>query len=171
MNQSVDYPILKIGDDSSAVFLPDKDGYIYFEVWNLKSYFRIYTKNNSLHLTTVIRNLEGKAIASVVDNEWEKIKLAEGFDFNNDNSGFEIIEKGDRNVIFQIDLRNGVAYFSGFIIDSDGSGICLTKLAGSTIYNTAIVRVVPGTKVAYPKTHIKPLFKYPRERYLGIRND
>jgi hypothetical protein len=158
-------PILQIGDNGTT-FLDFSDRLFNSVFKEFAPKLKIYVKNNKLYLTTIIRDPSGKVIAAIIDNEWEKNENVSDYDYNNDDNGFEVITVGDRNVCFQVDLKNGVAHIAGFFINEDGKGVCLANLPDTEF---SIIAIMDLNKKHFPQSKIPAIFKYPRDRYLGMR--
>ncbi len=68
----------------------------------------IYVKDSRLYVDIVIwdKNLNELAIINV--NEWTVYD--NDLEYNNDETGFELVTKGDRKVYFQVYLEKGSAH-------------------------------------------------------------
>lgn len=140
--------------------------------------FRLYVKNSKLFIDIIIRNEALKPIAVIDGNEWTV--YSDDYEYNNDDTGFEIVTKGDRKVYFQVYLKDGVAHVSGIVTNSEGYGL---KFQFLNTFNTEVkhgqawvgemVIIKPTSDTAKQKSAYSPLdctiFKYPRGKYLGIR--
>lgn len=131
-----------------------------------KSLMKAYVKNGQLYVSFIIRN--GKElVGSINENEWEMVNP--DYDYNYDNTGLEVVTKGDRRVLFQIYLKNGIAHFLGMYSDSEGKGMYLFPNKTDSLYNIQGVTIGPDKEFKIPADKITPLFKYPRRTHLGER--
>jgi hypothetical protein len=141
--------------------------------------FRVYVRNAKLFVDAVIRDINGKAIAVIDGNEWTMYN--EEYEYNNDETGFEIVTKGDRKVFFQIYLEGGIAHVLGMILNESGIGVKFLQDSSALKRNypirdeeTLLFRLISGTaNDSLRKELYKPLdgaiFKYPRAKYFGVR--
>lgn len=128
--------------------------------------FTIQVKDNKLVVYALIRNFEGKPIAVIDNNIWTV--FSNHYEYNDDETSFELVTAGDRNIYFQLELKDGIAHFLGTIIDEDGNGRYWHQAEGiDGIFSDPINL---NTKWHFPLNSNKTLFKYPREKYYGIRN-
>jgi hypothetical protein len=164
-DETVFFPKLQIGNNGTAFIL----GKNVLQFNPVKNPLLLYVKNNRLIFTAIIYDEKGNAIAVIDNNIW---KLYDNkFEYNNDDNSLELVRYGDRKVFFQIDLRKGIAHFSGYIFDKDRNGFYFAE--DTTIRHGAIMSLIgPGytSQSAQEYAPIIPLFKYPRERFLGVRN-
>jgi hypothetical protein len=163
-NKNVRFPALSIGGAEGGLFNPN--GPLEFKTQDGKTFFCVYTIENKLFVNAIIRDLSGKIIAVIYNNEW-KIYDKNNFEYNNDETGFEVVSNGERVVYFQVELKAGKANVSGLFLDETARGWCLfwdrRQRWG------AISSVINGRMVENCMEFNLPIFKYPRERYLGIR--
>lgn len=139
-----------------------------FSIGLLGPVLKYNVKNNKLIVTTIIRGLSGKLIAVIIDNEWQWVSESNSYDYNYDDNAFEVVTL-DRNVCFQIELKNGVVHISGFFFNEEGSGYCIAVKGNTT---TSFITPINKDYFAHlPPSNIPLLFKYPRERYLGKRSN
>lgn len=154
------YPELQFGY-GRATFI-SQHGEVKWQMGN-ETLFRLYVKNNKLIFYGIIRDKDGEVIAGVYDNEWEIFKT--GYEYNSDDHGFEVVVAGERTVFFQIDLKDSIAHISGFIFNNDGNGIYVCAAPNGGSFLTTLKK-----DEYFEPTYIKPIFKYPREKYLGLRD-
>ena len=197
---------LRLGH-SETIFLAPRGSFALkpFATIPLKFYFDYRDK---LVVSTIIRDPNGKPVAVIEDNEWTFYDK-EKYEYNNDETAFEIVSKGDRKVLFQIEYKRGVASVFGLFVNDQGAGlyICgggrdrltgVVDTMGKLLSNIAspgrvMTIVCPPGEYAFgydPETRneipskpinfpieripipaVEHLFKYPRERYFGIRED
>lgn len=124
---------------------------------------RVYAQDDKLLLSTVIRDRDGNVIAVIDENEWTMFQK-DKYEYNNDAKGFEIVTKGDRKVWFQISLNDSIATLNGFLINKFGKGAYFTSDRNS---QAMFIYLVKG--FVFTPSDIPTLFKYPRERYYGVR--
>jgi hypothetical protein len=132
--------------------------------------FRVYVKNHKLSAFVAIKDKNGKPIATIDGNSWT-IFNNEEYEFNSDDSAFEVVTKGDREVFFQIEFRGGIAHLSGYIYEAKNKGICFVYDEGSKMGEMIII--LPKATDAFrdsltPNKTADKLFKYPQSRYSKI---
>ena len=159
-------PTLKIGNEKDfiTIFL-DKTGV--FNFGGFQNIFKAYIKDNRLFLNMIIRNSKGQVIAVINDNIWKIFD--HNYEYNDDKNAFEIVTQGERKVYFHIELIDGVLKMEGFVFPEEGYGWLFTP----TIDGKHIAAVVSDSKsyeFQQKKCTIKTIFKYPREKYYGIRD-
>ncbi|MGD0710433.1 MAG: hypothetical protein ABR968_04570 [Bacteroidales bacterium] len=159
-------PKIQIGDgDSTAKFIiPDG-------VWRFHSSepIKVYVKNNKLFVSTIIRDRKGDIVAALYENEWEMVKKE--YDYNNDETAFEVVTKGDRKVYFHIELKNGIACIVGLLLNENGRGVYICNNMTHGVIGSLIVTVAQDSGNYHFRLpdNIKPIFKYPRAKYFGVR--
>jgi hypothetical protein len=122
----------------------------------------IKEENGQISLSANIRDSKGDIYAIISGRTWEVNNL-NSIDYNNDDSAFEIITGG--RVVFQVDLKINHAIVNGMICSE--SGFC-------TFGYQEKLDILPkqeGTQrfILPSQIDIKPIFKYPRSKYLGVR--
>lgn len=124
----------------------------------------IATKDQQIQLVAYIRDSKGDVYATLHERTWE-ITNPNNIEYNNDDSALEITTGG--RVVFQIFLKVDTVFVNGMICDESGNGIfCYNKMTETFGKLTGTQRFILPFDV-----DIKPIFKYPRFEYLGIRND
>lgn len=161
-SQNATFPNIAVGDnDSAAVLRVGGNGVCSFT--NMPNLFKVYVKDSKLYINIVIYDEGGKPIAAVYENTWTRYN--NDYEYNNDDNAFEIVREGDRQVYFHIELRNGKAFVSGFIYTVTGYGLYLYE----DNKNSILQPLVPNLYYNPPNI-VSPLFKYPREKYMGVRD-
>ena len=155
------YPAVGIGFTiDAAKIITGADGV--FSIADIRV-FKAYVKNNKLYVDMVIRDSLGNPIITIQGNEWTKYQDA--YEFNNDDNALELVTKGDRNVLFHLKLVNGIVYIEGTFYVGVNKGFNFftgNKWDGFQMLG-------PGV---YPNNEkMRRIFKYPRERYLGVREE
>jgi hypothetical protein len=112
----------------------------------------------------------------VENNTWTRFK--DEYEYNNDENGFEIVTKGERKVVFHLELENGVASFEGVFYSKNPraagkiTGVeCYfdpTYYSGKRYGNVTLLGL-GNFRNAIGCSCVTPLSKYPREKYLGVR--
>lgn len=126
-----------------------------------------YPKNGQLSLYADIRDSKGDMIASIRGREW-KIDNDIGIDYNNDDSAFEVVTSDDR-VVFQIVLKRDTVLCNGMICSEYGR--CIFFDDGKGMYQDTSSKPLPQ-RFVLPVDYDRPsIFKYPRYRYLHVRNN
>jgi hypothetical protein len=123
---------------------------------------QVYIKNHKLNVTTIIRDKSGEPILAILDNEWTIYK--NDFEYNYDENSIEIVSKGERIVFFHLKLLDGVVYTEGSLYTKNGNGINICPSDGM---NSKIVLLDKNTIV--DNSTLKRIFKYPIEKYIGVR--
>lgn len=127
----------------------------------------LYVVRNKLFVDVELWDTSHNLMAVIKKNEWELVDR--NFDYNNDDNAFEFVTRGERKVIFQIELKDGFAHLSGLLLNKEGIGLnCGTALNN----RGALVQFFKGDTGHYhiEDYHIKPLFKYRRDMHFGERN-
>lgn len=101
-------------------------------------------------------------IALVNKNEWTIYD--KDYEYNNDRNGFELVLKGEITAVFQVDLANSVAMIAGLFLSAEKIGVLIWSIGTGSMLKP----IVKGTTYTLP--YIKPIFKYPREKYQGVRD-
>ncbi len=158
-------------------FSRNDDGSIYIpSVKKDEICFYAKISNSELFLNIVIRNEKGEIIATIDGHTWKMYKG--GYDYNNDDKGFEIVTP-DKRVVFQIFLRENIVVIRGLLMFDDKSGLYIedapkeghkNKLDLENGY-TVIALPVRTEKVQFAiPTQVPKLSKYPRETNYGVRD-
>ncbi|MBC7391041.1 MAG: hypothetical protein H7329_17680 [Opitutaceae bacterium] len=125
---------------------------------------RVMRHNKQYQVSIRIRDSKGDEIANVLGRTWQ-ITNTDAIEYNNDDSGFEIRTSG--RVIFQLDIRNSVVHCNGMFCTGNGS--CNFIMPASPISWPPIKREGPQRFNLPNEFVIKPLFMYPRSKFLGVR--
>lgn len=154
--------MVKIGVRNKSFYYMGKKPILYVDNEPILTFDIIDEK---LVLSTIIRNKKGEPIAVIDKNEWTMYDYS--YEYNNDDTSFEIVSKGDRRVYFQFEMQGEGVAISGFLINKFGEG---TFFFSEPDGHGVLKRVEKDIDFEYPSINIdKPIFKYPREKYLGIR--
>lgn len=161
-------PIIKLGPygTKAASIILNNGGVLGFKD-PYDNLMKVYIKENRLNVNVVLRDLKGKVIAVIDKNEWTI--FGNEYEYNNDDTGFELVTNGDRKVMFQIDLKEGIAHISGLIINEKEKGFYIHEDPKSNM--SVMIAVEVGYDFQISKENIKPLFKYPRGKYIGLRSN
>lgn len=157
------YVSFNVGNDS---FLTSSNGQ--FQIPSdpsLGSFFTSWIKNNELFLNIVIRNEKGEIIATIEGQTWKIYK--DDYDYNNDEKGFEIVTP-DKKVVFQIFLKDTIAYIRGLIMTEKKIGFYIHEVpSGGSLWQP-----VNPSKWDYeiPSDLVNRIFLYPREFHYGERD-
>lgn len=125
--------------------------------------FRINIVNGKLRVSMVIREPSGKAVAVIENNTWTV--FGDDYEYNDDETAFEMVTRGERKIFFQIELKSGKVNLVGFLWGKNGRGFYFGSSARGNHFD------VIHAKSDYPTSHFvdKVLFKYPREKHYGQR--
>lgn len=121
--------------------------------------FGIYIKNNKLFVSAIIRDNEGKVIATIDKNEW-KVYNTSDYEYNNDDTAFEIVSRGEHNVYFRVELIKEWAHIFGFFVSKNGRGLYIDDQGLWHFFSDKKINIDPWAT---------PIFKYPREQFFGQR--
>jgi hypothetical protein len=127
-------------------------------------------ENKKLLVNIIIRNFQGEAIAVIEDSTWTVFD--DNYEYNDDDTGFELVTKGERDVFFQVFYRNDMIYLSGFLLNGKGIGTIIYNRDNNVNSTIMYLSSTIGEKGSMPKPseiHIANLFKYPRGKYYGVR--
>ncbi len=166
-------PILEFGSSHSGVTLLNKYGVFNAGFGDL---LKLYVANNKLYVNTIIRDMDGKPIAVINENTWKLYNS--NYEYNNNNEAFELVTKGERKVYFQVKLEKGIARVQGMLLNDMGKGVYVQSLPERKDGYESMMIIANGNlqKIGNLQYDIKtstviPLFKYPREKYLGKKRD
>ncbi len=162
--KGTEIPYIKIGKNMNGKFRLHQNAILYSGDYQL---IKLYTKDKRLYVTTVVRNRDGKPIAAVLDNEWEIYN--NDFEYNDDETAFEVVTKGDREVYFQVEFKDSIASISGFLLNREGRGVFL--LADPKTHDGSMISSLDIRESDFPNILPvnKRIFKYPRKKYVGER--
>jgi hypothetical protein len=117
-------------------------------------------RDGKLLISAIIRDLTGKIIAELVNNEWQ-VNRNNMFDRNYNDKAIEVRDNVG-NVVLQAAHFGDTIFFAGiFHCNSGKTGILHPIKKG----DAAIELIPPGEESDY---QIEPLFKYPSNRYFGL---
>jgi len=119
-------------------------------------------EDGQLKVTVLLRDIDGRVIAALVDNEWKINHPVKSFDRNYTKDMLEV--KNDNNdVVLQIRLLPDKVQLNGIFYDSDGKGIAIFPHKR----DQASIMVLLDKEHPPASGTIKPLFKYPSDLYFG----
>ncbi|MGI4020037.1 MAG: hypothetical protein ACRYFA_00890 [Janthinobacterium lividum] len=152
-------PVLTFGNGATQIFLPQG-------VFNLEQFgplIKLYIKNEKLHVNTIINERTGSPIAAIDDNTWTLYN--DDYEYNNDDTAFELVTKAEREVYFQVELKNGFAYLAGALFNKKGEGVCF--IPGQD--GVTLQVIFSNSEMKLDISSIKKIFKYPRAKYYSKR--
>jgi hypothetical protein len=162
------FPKMAVGNKNAGAFYYSSNNVGVFDIEPVGPLIKIYVLNNRLFVNVIVRDLYGKAIAVIEDNTWTIFD--NDFEYNNDNTAFELVSKGERIVYFQIELSNGIAYISGYLLNNKGFGFAFFNLPGGVNKSLALVVKPDLNSTRIPQNlNIPRIFKYPRGKYYRVR--
>lgn len=129
---------------------------------------KIYVENGIVTFSSIFRNPQGNIIAEVVQNEWKHKPLESDliWDRNYSDNAIEV-KDGKGRVVLQIRLLVNRIQLQGIFYNEDGRGCALYETYDPN-HPGGLFR--PNvTDDDFPV--IKPIFKYPSSKYLGIYLD
>jgi hypothetical protein len=121
-------------------------------------------KKGALLVNAKYRDFDGNIVAEINNNEWV-INHNNYFKRNYDSTGFEVIDK-DGITKFQIEfINNKIIKIGGVFRDS-----CNWWFVSDSRTSVFDVRFMKKEEIIKESTKVPDLFRYPSEKYLGIRN-
>lgn len=150
---------------SGMKFIPDNETFTFKGLNGKDDLFKAFMKNDKLFVNMVVRDVNGEVIAAIYENTWTIYD--NDYEFNNDDTAFELVSKGDRKVFLHLELIDGEINFEGAALDDNGKGLFMYGVDGK---GTKFIPINKKEDFVLTKDKIKPLFKYPRQKYFGIRN-
>lgn len=167
-------PAVQIGMLPNAPkFLLNETGVFtyHFKPNEIVEILKLYVKHNKLFVNAIIYDTSGIPIAGIFENTWKIYNS--NFEFNYDNQAIELVTNATHYVIFHIDIKTGVAHIEGcFYLPKEspyrrkGRGL---KLFTSYKNDMRGVMYYLHPNESGLDSTIHPIFKYPKEKYLGIR--
>ncbi|MGN7888405.1 hypothetical protein [Dyadobacter sp. 22481] len=150
---------IKIGNGVGRWFAGAADGVI-FRIGD-EIGLGVTEKSGNLLVSFIVRDKFGEIVAEMTENEWE-LNEENFYKRNYDDTGLEVIDsKGD--VIFQIELEKGLIKLQGKLYTRSGGGAAFYCAPDGA----AVIQGFDSTFV--DSIHIQPIFKYPSEKYFGVR--
>ena len=136
---------------------------------NLKNLLKVYIKNNRLYVNMIVYDSNGLPALGIFENAWKVYK--NDYEYNYDNHAIELVTNGTHEVLFHLELEKGVAHIEGslYISKNDNSrinGFKGIKIFGSKDKPAGLTPLSGGQKDI--DSSIAPIFKYPKEKYLGV---
>lgn len=163
-------PSIKFGfEDPAATFTAPPKTIGVFKLFG-ENLFSYYVKDGKLTINVVVRDTTGKPILAIYDNSWTVYN--NDFEYNYDDHGIEIVTAGDRKVYFHLDFRDTAVYMEGAILFASDDSNRRAGKKGIYIFNSdkkwAAVAIIDHL-VLVDYSRAKPMFKYPRQKYMGVR--
>ncbi len=168
----VTIPLIAIGDGNIGMPISYFEQQLFYK-WQDNKLLKVYVKNSKLYVSVVIHDHNQKPIAVINHNEWTVFD--KNYEYNNDESGFELVTKGERKVYFQIYLKDGIAHILGIVTNSDGNGFKFdlknTEATDKDHAKDELLLLVMGkeSSIESYRPIDKAIFKYPRKTHLGER--
>jgi hypothetical protein len=143
---------------------------------------KVYIENGILQVNAIIRDAETEVIAVISENTWKIFD--DNYEYNNDECAFELVTKGDRSVVMHIQFEKGRVFMEGHFSSEKESAFIYPApnavVDGKPIGDQVLMLLQDSAepyseeyrksvKDHLKKNLIKPIFKYPREKYLGVR--
>jgi hypothetical protein len=126
--------------------------------------FKAFVKDDRLYLNMIIRNEKGEVIAAIYENIWTMFD--KDYEYNDDEKAFEIVTKGERKLFLHVELKNTKILLAGFVFNENGIGWYFSP----DVEYIHVIRVnTDNYSLHQGKCKIKNIFKYPREKYYGVR--
>jgi hypothetical protein len=125
---------------------------------------KIWVENGQIMVDIDFFDRTGESYGSLRGNIWhiQDPKV----DYNDDSNGVEVVSADGKTVLFQIDYRGDEVYCQGAFCQADGR--CDYVSSKGDLQNPP---VIGSARFAMPEDfYIKPLFKYPRDIYLHVRD-
>ncbi|MDB5206999.1 MAG: hypothetical protein JWR72_2074 [Flavisolibacter sp.] len=161
-------PKLRIGNSYTYFQFSDIGG---FKVDN-EPLLKLYVKDGKLFVYAIIRESANKVIGVINENVWT---VFDGdYEYNNDDTGFEMVTQGVRKVYFQVYLKDGYASISGILINKYGNGLALaqaSKELSPRDKSQSYIIPIPDVDISPVFENTKRLFQYPRGKFIGQREN
>lgn len=158
------YPMIRIGSNGISMRFGPTGGslgkVLMFDGLN-DDHLKVSIRDGKLLVSTVVRDESGNLIASITDNEW-KTSATLAWDRNFSDEAFEVVDLKGR-VVFQIRLNRGVAQIQGIFCSLKGDGIAVVEGPNGSAQVTGFAKL----NQVYDQINIKPIFKYPSEKFPG----
>lgn len=157
-------PTLELGQNTKPTTVYLNGGVFRMEPFG--DMIQAYIVDKKLFVNVYLFDLYGKPVATIQGNTCTP--YSSEYEYQSDETAFEVVTKGYRNVFFQIDLVNGRAKLSGFLLNNHGLGMYIGNR--DEIQGVAIYPIKNDTfKQHIPPFTIKRLFKYPAAKYPSER--
>ena len=153
---------------TGVIFNPKNGIPFMFEKTN--DFFQVIRYENRLYLKANVRDGSGKLIANIDGSFWKIYN--DLYDYNYDETAFEVVTP-DKRVVFQVELQGDYVDFCGLMIDEERNGLYFFPPSPHDIGKQGYsgMKVIHGDKFNIPANLIRPIFKYPREKFLSVRTE
>jgi hypothetical protein len=111
--------------------------------------------HGQIKVSAIIRNSLGQVVARIDANQFRLTAGNNGYDFNFDKTGLEVIN-AENTVVLQVNLRGNVADVNGIFYNTTGDVV---------IFDQDSMRIRPSII----NVHIDLIFKHPGIKYIGQR--
>lgn len=169
-------PSIRLGNPVffTTINYPKNQYGIFLGMGRGRELIKVHVDKGKLFVNVIIRDYNKEIIAVISENTWKLFDS--NYEYNNDKNAFELVTKGDRKVFMHIEFKDGFVYVEGFfitqifgiyilpnyetddlwlhIVDGDNDGDNLNKDIYFSDLNSGV---------------LNPIFKYPREKYFGVR--
>lgn len=133
---------------------------------------KVKVVNKEVFVSMKITSADGKIMGEIVNNEWE-LNTNNYFRRNFDSTGFEVIDQ-EGIIKVSIDIRRGaVIYVHGVMYWNDAYVVMPSvRHQGKLPLEESTRRIKADKKeIAKISKTIPNLFKYPADKYFGVRNE
>lgn len=156
---------IEIGD-SGTFFTLGGNGTFFTSALRTKPMLQVNNNKGKIEVYAVVRDFNGKVVAVIDKNHWKV--FSEEYEYNNDKNTFELVTAGERQLFFQISVNTGVVKLMGAILDPAGNGMFFCEGENGALMSP--VRKEYFDPRPFPCSD-KLIFKYPREKFLGVKSN
>jgi len=137
----------------------------------IDSYIKLKNVNGDIFLTTDVHDKTGALIVNIIDNHWTvSDSQAVLWEKNFTNDSLEIKDKRG-HIVLQVELLCNRVRIQGEWWDEYGNGVRYVQQHFNSSRKGGVA-MVKLDKDNHPKEpHIKPIFKYPSNKYFGKKID
>jgi hypothetical protein len=130
---------------------------------NVDALVTIKLKNDSIKVSGRFKSLDGKAVADIIDNEWE-VNSSNFFKRNYNKHALEIID--GHGLKFQIEYHSNQLIEIKGIFKSGDKYLKVTRDTGIVTYDEVDMNLQKLEKLS---DEVPNIFRYPASKYLGVR--
>ena len=170
--QDATLPAIGLGmREDAPKFITNEQGTFNLIIGNVlfKNMVKVYIKKNKLFINMIIYDSTGTPVAGIFENTW-KIYSSD-FEYNYDDHAIEVVTNGTHELLFHLELRKGIVHLEGSIYLPKTDSSLNKPFRGIKIFTDAYgggVIPLDGSKNDIDKS-IPNIFKYPKEKYWGVR--
>lgn len=170
--QDATLPSIAIGmRGNTPKFITNEMGTFNLRIGNVlfSNLLKVYIKKNKLYVNMIIYDSTGIPALGIFENTWKV--YADEFEYNYDNQAIEVVTNGTHELLFHLELRDGVVHIEGNIYLPKTDSSRNHRFKGIKVFKDSYggaIMPLDGSKKDINNS-IPNIFKYPREKYLGVR--